>query len=66
MEAEIEAKQLGFVDYLIPQYVESGVGELEESKLETLLEIKCDAVFNAVKVLANGEASKVRNIFLIF
>jgi hypothetical protein len=31
-----------------------------------LLEIKYDDVFNAVKVLGNGEASKVRNIFLTF
>jgi type I restriction enzyme R subunit len=66
MEAGIEAKQLEFVDFLVSQYVESGVGELEESKLETLLEIKYDDVFNAVKVLGNGEASKVRNIFLTF
>ena len=66
MEAGIEAKQLEFVDFLVSQYIESGVGELEESKLETLLEIKYADVFNAVKVLGNGEVSKVRNIFLTF
>ena len=66
MEAGIGAKQLEFVDFLVSQYVESGVGELEENKLETLLEIKYEDVFNAVKVLGNGEASKVRNIFLTF
>ena len=66
MEPGIEAKQLEFVDFLVSQYIESGVGELEESKLETLLEIKYTDVFNAVKVLGNGEVSKVRNIFLTF
>jgi type I restriction enzyme R subunit len=66
MEAGIESKQLEFVDFLVSQYVESGVGELEESKLETLLEIKYADVFNAVKVLGNGEVSKVRNLFLTF
>ena len=66
MEAGIESKQLEFVDFLVSQYVESGVGELEESKLETLLEIKYADVFNAVQVLGNGEVSKVRNLFLTF
>lgn len=66
MESAIGAKQLEFVDFLVTQYVESGVGELEESKLETLLEIKYADVFNAVKVLGNGEPSKVRNLFLTF
>jgi type I restriction enzyme R subunit len=66
MEAGIETKQLEFVDFLVSQYIESGVGELEESKLETLLEIKYADVFNAVKVLGDGEVSKVRNLFLTF
>lgn len=66
MESAFEAKQLEFVDFLVSQYVESGVGELEESKLETLLEIKYVDVFNAVKILGNGEVSKVRNLFLAF
>jgi type I restriction enzyme, R subunit len=66
MEEGIESKQLEFVDFLVSQYIESGVGELDESKLETLLEIKYADVFNAVKVLGNGEVSKVRNLFLAF
>jgi type I restriction enzyme, R subunit len=66
MESGIESKQLEFVDFLVSQYIESGVGELEESKLETLLEIKYADVFNAVKVLGNGEVGKVRNLFLAF
>jgi type I restriction enzyme R subunit len=66
MEAGIEAMQLEFVDFLVSQYVESGVGELEEGKLETLLEIKYADVFNAVKILGDGEVGKVRSLFLTF
>jgi type I restriction enzyme R subunit len=66
MEEGLEAVQLEFVDFLVSQYVESGVGELEESKLETLLEIKYADVFNAVNILGKGEVSKVRNLFLNF
>ena len=66
MEVGIEAKQLEFIDFLVSQYIESGVGELEESKLETLLEIKYTDVFNAIKIVGNGEVSKVRQLFLDF
>jgi type I restriction enzyme R subunit len=57
---------LEFVDFLVSQYIESGVGELEESKLETLLEIKYADVFSAIKVLGDGEVGKVRSLFLTF
>ena len=66
MEAGIEAKQLEFIDFLVSQYIESGVGELEEGKLETLLEIKYSDVFQGVKTVGDGEVSKVRNLFLLF
>jgi type I restriction enzyme R subunit len=66
MESGIEAKQLEFIDFLVTQYIESGVGELEESKLETLLEIKYSDVFNAVKILGQGDVAKVRKLFLDF
>jgi hypothetical protein len=51
---------------LFLKYIESGVGELEESKLETLLEIKYSDVFNAVQTLGKGDVSKVRKLFLDF
>lgn len=66
METELEAKQLEFVDFLVSQYVESGVGELDEAKLETLLEIKYIDIFSAIKVLGDGQVSAVRNLFLSF
>ena len=66
MEEGLEAKQLEFVDFLVSQYIESGVGELEESKLETLLEIKYTDIFSAVQTLGKGDVSKVRKLFLDF
>jgi type I restriction enzyme R subunit len=66
MEEGIDAKQLEFIDFLVTQYIESGVGELEESKLETLLEIKYSDVFNAVQTLGKGDVGKVRKLFLDF
>ena len=66
MESGIEAKQLEFIDFLVSQYIESGVGELEESKLETLLEIKYSDVFSAVQTLGKGDVGKVRKLFLDF
>jgi type I restriction enzyme R subunit len=66
METGIEANQLEFIDFLVAQYVESGVEELEEGKLETLLEIKYSDVFAGVKAIGNGEVIKVRNLFLTF
>jgi type I restriction enzyme R subunit len=66
METELAAKQMEFIDFLVSQYIETGVAELEESKLETLLEIKYSDVFNAVSILADGKVSAVRDIFLDF
>ena len=66
MEEGIDAKQLEFIDFLVTQYIESGVGELDESKLETLLEIKYSDVFNAVQTLGKGDVGKVRKLFLDF
>jgi type I restriction enzyme, R subunit len=66
LEDRLKAKQLEFVDFLVSQYVELGVGEMEESKLETLLEIKYKDVFAGVKILGDGQVSAVRNLFLDF
>jgi type I restriction enzyme R subunit len=66
MEEGIESKQLEFIDFLVTQYIQSGVAELEETKLETLLEIKYSDVFNAVQTLGKGDVGKVRKLFLDF
>lgn len=66
MEDNLNSKQLEFIDFLVSQYIQSGVVELEESKLQTLLEIKYQDVFEGIKTLGNGEVSQVRNLFLTF
>lgn len=66
LETELEVRQMEFVDFLVSQYVESGVGELDENKLQTLLQIKYVDVSRAVQILGNGDVSAVRNIFLTF
>lgn len=66
LETELEVKQMEFVDFLVSQYVESGVGELDENKLQTLLQIKYVDVSKAVQILGHGDVGAVRNIFLTF
>lgn len=66
LETELEVKQMEFVDFLVSQYVESGVGELDENKLQTLLQIKYVDVSKAVQILGHGDVGAVRNIFLSF
>jgi type I restriction enzyme R subunit len=66
MILKVRAKQLEFVDFLVSQYVELGVGELEESKLETLIEIKYKDIFAGVKIIGDGQVNKVRSLFLDF
>lgn len=66
IEDKLEEKQIEFIDFLVSQYVELGVGELEESKLETLIEIKYKDLFAGVKIIGDGQVSKVRNLFLDF
>ena len=66
LEKNLEIKQLEFIDFLVSQYIETGVSELEEDKLQTLLEIKYQDIFHGVKILGSGDPSKVRDLFLQF
>ena len=64
MEAELTAKQMEFVDFLVQQYVVAGVDELDDSKLETLLAIKYKTATDGVAIL--GSVDTARHIFLTF
>lgn len=64
MEAELTAKQMEFVDFLVQQYVVAGVDELDDSKLETLLAIKYRTATDGVAIL--GSVDIARKIFLTF
>ena len=59
-----DAKQLEFLDFVLAQYVKEGVGELDQAKLPDLLELKYDAVSDAVAEL--GSVAKIRDVFIGF
>ena len=62
--SELTPNQKAFVDFLADQYEARGVDELEESRLERLLEAKYSNVVEGIKVL--GGVDIVREIFLKF
>lgn len=61
---ELTENQRSFVKFLADQYEERGVDELEESRLERLLEAKYSNVIEGINVL--GGVDIVRSIFLNF
>jgi type I restriction enzyme R subunit len=64
LASDFKDTQIDFVDFLVSQYVTSGVDELEESKLQTLLEIKYKNVMDGVNTL--GSVDIAQKIFLKF
>jgi type I restriction enzyme R subunit len=62
--SSLTENQKTFVEFLADQYEARGVDELEESRLERLLEAKYSNVIEGINVL--GGAEIVRNIFLNF
>ncbi|MBN4078180.1 DEAD/DEAH box helicase family protein [Nitrospina gracilis] len=53
-----------FLGFVLSQYVKEGVGELDQSKLPHLLELKYSAVSDATDQL--GDASQIRDAFVGF
>jgi len=64
LTSRYEDKIIDFIDFLVGQYTQSGVDELDLSKLPTLLEIKYKSVTEGTNIL--GGAEKVREIFFDF
>jgi type I restriction enzyme R subunit len=62
--AHYDAKLQAFLDFVLSQYVREGVGELDQSKLPHLLELKYRAVSDAAAEL--GDAAKIREAFVGF
>lgn len=54
----------GFIDFVLRQYIQEGVGELDRDKLPHLLELKYQAVSDAAKQL--GGVSKISDAFVGF
>ena len=60
----LEDKQKEFLDFVLSKYEERGVEELDEEKLPILLNMKYQAIANAVSTL--GEVDSIRSIFFGF
>ncbi len=60
----LKPNELEFIDFLVRQYVSSGVEVLEESKLETLLKIKYQTPLEGVATL--GGVDTARRLFFEF
>ena len=59
-----EDKLRAFLDFVLGEYVREGVGELDQSKLTPLLELKYHGVNDAAREL--GGIAKIRDTFLGF
>lgn len=62
--AQYDDRLQGFIDFVLRQYVQEGVGELDRDKLPHLLELKYQAVSDAAKQL--GGVSKISDAFVGF
>lgn len=59
-----ESKQRVFLDFVLKQYVDSGVGELDDIKLPDLLTLKYKAISDAKREL--GSIASIRDTFIGF
>ena len=57
-------KQQEFLNFVLEQYVKEGVGELDDSKLPDLLELKYKAIADAKNEL--GDIKSIRDTFIGF
>jgi type I restriction enzyme R subunit len=57
-------KQQEFLEFVLGQYVQEGVGELAQEKLPTLLEVKYNVISDAAASL--GSVPEIREVFIGF
>ena len=62
--ALLNPKQSEFIEFVLSQYVQSGVEELAQDKLKTLLEIKYQSFEDAKAIL--GEVKDISTLFIEF
>jgi len=60
----LDDKQKEFLEFVLSKYIETGVEELDQDKLPTLLELKYNSVIDAIEQL--GGKDKVKNTFIDF
>ncbi|MFA5817361.1 MAG: type I restriction-modification enzyme R subunit C-terminal domain-containing protein [Bacteroidales bacterium] len=57
-------KQKEFLEFVLSKYIETGVGELDQEKLPSLLQLKYHAITDATEEL--GGVSQIRDLFIEF
>jgi len=62
--SQLQPKQVEFIDFVLSKYVESGVAELDQEKLPSLLELKYHSLSDATSEL--GEIELIKNTFISF
>ena len=60
----MDNNQKEFLEFVLSKYIETGVEELEQEKLPTLLKIKYQEINDATKLL--GDVDKIRGMFIGF
>lgn len=60
----LNSAQREFVEFVLSKYVESGVDELDQSKLARLLELKYESVHDAANIL--GGVDSIKQVFVGF
>jgi type I restriction enzyme R subunit len=60
----LDEKQRDFIDFVLAKYIETGVEELDETKLPQLLELKYYTPQDGINVL--GSVEQIRNMFIAF
>ena len=62
--SQYDPKLQAFLGFVLAQYVQEGVGELDQAKLPHLLELRYRAISDAAKEL--GGVAKIREAFVGF
>jgi type I restriction enzyme R subunit len=60
----LEDKQKDFLDFVLTKYIETGVSELDQDKLPSLLELKYQSITDAAEAL--GGVESIKNTFIEF
>jgi len=58
-------KQKEFIEFVLRKYIETGVGELDQSKLPVLLSSMFQSQTDGIEKLG-GDVIKIRNLFIEF
>lgn len=62
--SSLEDRHQDFVNFVLAKYIETGVDELDDEKLPSLLELKYNSISDAT--LALGEVKSIRDAFIKF